>query len=157
MDSTNQVLGEALIKIGRILSEAGRELRKLDAAQSPPTQPPDEPSLMELLGRQRAAALWATKRVAYWRSTTVEAMTGKGRTQNEAQARQLVWYVLRQTTPMSLPELGRLFDRNHTTVLSGINRIAEHMRVVPDNYPWMAQLIQEVEAVLRGETPNASP
>ncbi len=38
--------------------------------------------------------------------------------------RQVAMYLARELTPHSLPELGRMFHRDHTTVLYGCNKIA---------------------------------
>ena len=48
----------------------------------------------------------------------------KSRTRDLAHPRQAAMLWLRNNTNLSLPEIGRLFDRDHTTVLHGI-RAAE--------------------------------
>jgi len=41
-----------------------------------------------------------------------------------ARIRQIAFYLCRNHTARSLPEIGRAFDRDHTTVLHGVRRIA---------------------------------
>ena len=41
-----------------------------------------------------------------------------------ARIRQIAFYLCRNHTTRSLPEIGRAFDRDHTTVLHGVRRIA---------------------------------
>lgn len=40
-----------------------------------------------------------------------------------AHPRMIVMYLGRQITPMSLPQIGRYFDRDHTTVLHATRRV----------------------------------
>lgn len=54
------------------------------------------------------------------RGVTREELCGRGRTKNVAFARQELWWHLRRSPGMSFAEIGRLFDRNHTTVMAGI-------------------------------------
>ncbi len=54
------------------------------------------------------------------RSVTREEVCGRGRTRNVARARHELWWELRRNPGMSFGEIGRLFDRNHTTVMTGV-------------------------------------
>lgn len=47
---------------------------------------------------------------------------GRSRTRRVVAARQAAMLAVRRQTDMSLSEIGRLFDRDHTTVLHGIRR-----------------------------------
>ncbi|MBX3228038.1 MAG: hypothetical protein KIT84_27565 [Labilithrix sp.] len=53
---------------------------------------------------------------------TRDDVCGRGRTRAVSAARQELWWRLRNhpTTAFSYLEIGRLFDRNHTTVLFGV-------------------------------------
>jgi chromosomal replication initiator protein len=47
--------------------------------------------------------------------------------------RQVAMYVLKETTTLSLPEIGRLFsDKHHTTALHSIRKIAAKREEDPD-------------------------
>jgi chromosomal replication initiator protein len=41
-----------------------------------------------------------------------------------ARIRQIAFYLCRTHTTCSLPEIGRAFDRDHTTILHGVRRVA---------------------------------
>ncbi|MBC7237394.1 MAG: hypothetical protein H5T69_16255, partial [Chloroflexi bacterium] len=52
-------------------------------------------------------------------------ITGRRRTRDIAMARQVVMYLARELTPMSLPQIGQaLGGRDHTTVMHGCDKIA---------------------------------
>ena len=44
------------------------------------------------------------------------------RTQVAALARFLAWWLVRRRTTLTYPQIGRLFDRHHSTVISAIDR-----------------------------------
>jgi chromosomal replication initiator protein len=50
-------------------------------------------------------------------------MRSKRRAQRVSRPRQIAMYLARELTPKSLPHIGQLFDRDHTTVISAIKRI----------------------------------
>ena len=54
------------------------------------------------------------------RGVTREELCGRGRTKNVALARQELWWHLRRHPGMSYDEIGRLFDRNRTTIMGGV-------------------------------------
>ena len=59
---------------------------------------------------------------------TVEDIRGKRRTREIAQARHVCIYIMRTVTEMSLPSIGRVFNRDHTTILSSIETIQAKIR-----------------------------
>ena len=59
---------------------------------------------------------------------TVEDIRGKRRTREIAQARHVCIYIMRTVTDMSLPSIGRVFNRDHSTILSSIDTIQEKIR-----------------------------
>ena len=64
-------------------------------------------------------------RVASYFAVSMEEIVGPKRNRAVALARQVAMYLVRELTPMSLPQIGReLGDRDHTTVLYGIEKIA---------------------------------
>ena len=46
--------------------------------------------------------------------------------------RQVAMYVIREKTGMSLPEIGREFGKDHTTVMNAIRKVEEKMAKDPD-------------------------
>lgn len=55
---------------------------------------------------------------------SVAALKGRSRRQLPARARMLAMYLAWELTPLSLSQIGRYFDRDHTTVLHGCREIA---------------------------------
>lgn len=60
-------------------------------------------------------------------AVTFEEIHGRGRTRRISQAREELWWQLRchPGASFSYAEIGSFFDRNHTTVMSGVRA---HMR-----------------------------
>ena len=56
-----------------------------------------------------------------------EELTGTKRNKNIAQARHIAIYLIRTLTDMSLPAIGNIFNRDHTTVMSSLNAIAKRI------------------------------
>jgi chromosomal replication initiation ATPase DnaA len=54
------------------------------------------------------------------RGVTRDEICGRVRTRTVARARQELWWRLRAGRAFSYEEIGRLFQRNHSTVLHGI-------------------------------------
>lgn len=65
--------------------------------------------------------------------------------------RQVAMYVTRTTSRLSLPQIGQLFGRDHTTVLYGVRRIATKMK---SDLVLRAQVRQLLKAV--AESPTCS-
>jgi chromosomal replication initiator protein len=57
----------------------------------------------------------------------VPALQGRSRSRAIARPRQIAMYLIREETGESLPRIGSLFGRDHTTVLYGCDRIADLM------------------------------
>jgi hypothetical protein len=68
------------------------------------------------------------------RNVTREEICGRGRTKAIAAARHELWWHLRHhpSFRFSYEELGRLFDRNHSTVLQGVRA---HQRSIRGAFP----------------------
>ena len=56
-----------------------------------------------------------------------EDMVGSRRTKDIATARHVAVFLIRQVTDMSLPNIGKLFNRDHTTVLSSCETVEKRM------------------------------
>ncbi len=56
------------------------------------------------------------------RGVLLDEVCGRGRSQAVVAARQEVWYLLRNdpARSFSFSELGRIFDRDHTTIRAGV-------------------------------------
>lgn len=62
------------------------------------------------------------REVCELKGCTVEEVKSKARTQHVAWVRQDCMLALRENTRMSLPSIGRMFNRDHTTVMWGIKQ-----------------------------------
>ncbi len=67
-------------------------------------------------------------RVAEKYEVTVESIKGTRRTKNIMQARHVAIYLIRTMTDMSFPQLGRMFDKDHATVMSSYNKIVNEIK-----------------------------
>jgi chromosomal replication initiator protein len=66
------------------------------------------------------------RRVAEHFGLTVEEMLSDRR--RPARPRQVAYYLCRELTPSSLPQIGRAFQRDHTTIYAGIITIERLIR-----------------------------
>lgn len=76
-------------------------------------------------------------------SLTSEDVKGQRRTRNTALARQIAMYSIRRLTNLSLQDIGDIFEgRDHTTVLSSIQKIEKNISTDPE----FAQMIKDITA-----------
>lgn len=72
-----------------------------------------------------------------------EDIRGQRRTRNTALARQIAMYQIRILSNLSLQDIGNIFEgRDHTTVLSSIQKIEKNIRSDPE----FAQMIRDITA-----------
>jgi len=64
---------------------------------------------------------------AHYFNLTVDDLTGSNRTANIALARQVAMYLCRDLTELSLPKIGALFGRDHTTVMHAYRKVSDMM------------------------------
>ncbi|MCH3949881.1 MAG: chromosomal replication initiator protein DnaA [Acidaminococcus sp.] len=76
---------------------------------------------------------------------TTEELLGKKRTRNIAYPRQIAMYLCRELTSLSLPRIGEIFARDHSTVLHACEKITKDQ----ENDPVFAKKIQELTAKLK--------
>jgi len=79
---------------------------------------------------------------------SVADLVSKSRSRPLTNARHVAMYLIRETTGMTLPKIGELFDRDHTTALHGINKIDKNMR---DREPVYRQ-VQDLSRIIRNRT-----
>ena len=65
---------------------------------------------------------------ARYYSLAVADLVSKSRSRPLTNARHVAMYLVRECTGMTLPKIGELFDRDHTTALHGINKIDKNLR-----------------------------
>ncbi len=80
---------------------------------------------------------------------TVEDFRSKSRTRHLTTGRQIAMYLVREMTEMSLPEIGRAFDRDHTTVIHAKDKIADLMQERQKIYDQVLELTSRIKAQAR--------
>ncbi len=73
-----------------------------------------------------------------------DIVSGK-RTKEIANARHVTVYVIRSVTDMSLPNIGKIIDRDHSTVLSSIEAIEKRMAQNPVFRAEIEEMIKEIK------------
>lgn len=76
----------------------------------------------------------------------VEKLQGSGRSKDMVLPRQVAMYLVREMTDYSLPEIGKVFSRDHTTVLHSINKIEDYLKNISE----MENIIKTLKANIRG-------
>ena len=72
-------------------------------------------------------------------------LIGKSRVKDVAQARHIAIYLIRTITEMSLPNIGKLFNRDHSTVISSIDAIEKKISSSPAIEIEINELIKEIK------------
>ncbi len=73
-----------------------------------------------------------------------EDIVGARRTKEVAAARHLAIYLVRTITEMSLPNIGKVFNRDHSTVMSSIEAAEKRIRLEPMLEIEIKEMIREV-------------
>lgn len=71
-------------------------------------------------------------------------LESKSRTKDIAQARHIAIYLIRSITEMSLPHIGKMFNRDHTTVISSIEAIDKRRALSPSFDNELSDLKKEI-------------
>ena len=67
-------------------------------------------------------------------------MQSSRRARTVARPRQIAMYLAKQLTSRSLPEIGRKFDRDHTTVMPAVRKVEE--LILEDGFALPLPLLQ---------------
>ena len=76
-----------------------------------------------------------------------EDIVSSKRTKDIANARHIAIYVIRQVTEMSLPNIGKILGRDHSTVISSIDTIEKRMAQNPAFRAEMEEMVKEIKGV----------
>ena len=76
-------------------------------------------------------------------SVTMEQLLSPERTQSVVTPRQLAMYIARKFTPKSLPEIAKMFDKTHATILHGVKNIEKRLDVEPELKSSLAEILAE--------------
>lgn len=83
--------------------------------------------------------------VARYFELSLDELYGNSRAAAIAQARQIAMYLCRELTSLSLPKIGQLIGRDHTTVMYANNKIAELMKERRSVYNQVTDLTQIIK------------
>ncbi len=76
-----------------------------------------------------------------------EDILGRRKTDNVVMARQVAMYLLRELTVLSLANIGKAFNRDHSTVVNAINRVNEMMEEDCSFEAQVEDMIKDMQAV----------
>jgi chromosomal replication initiator protein len=105
-------------------------LIKVTAVYALTGQPLTEELCAEVLGDVIPAAKpldaeQIQREVARYYKLAVDELRGERRVKHIAHARQVAMYLCRTLTPASLPEIGKKFNKDHSTVLTSVRKIEQ--------------------------------
>lgn len=83
--------------------------------------------------------------VANYFHLTVEDLKSERRAREVARPRQIAMYLCKQLTPRSLPEIGRRFNRDHTTVIHAIKQIEKLKPIDGELRAAVVSILQSLE------------
>lgn len=84
--------------------------------------------------------------VARYHSLKPADLIGKKRTSEVTMPRQIAMYIIRETTDLSLPNIGKSFGgRDHTTVMHAIKKVEQEMTVNPTFRHQVEELIKNLK------------
>jgi hypothetical protein len=78
----------------------------------------------------------------------VDEILGRCRDMKHAHARQIAMYLCRTSTPLSLPRIGEIFRRDHTTILHGCRAVTNNGRLLGV----AEEIATAAQSALRGES-----
>ncbi len=76
---------------------------------------------------------------------TEENIKSKNRTDTVANARHTAIYIIKELTDLTLNEIGKIFGRNHATVIASINKAQTNMRTVKNADADIKRMIKEIK------------
>ena len=80
---------------------------------------------------------------------SVEELKSKNKQRRISDARQICMYLIREMTDMSLPRIGELFNRDHTTVLHGYRSVSTAMADDLEMRSMLADMQRELQQGIR--------
>ena len=73
-----------------------------------------------------------------------ENIKSKNRTDSVANARHTAIYIIRELTDLTYNEIGKIFDRNHATVIASINKVTTNLRTIKNADADIKRMIKEI-------------
>ena len=78
---------------------------------------------------------------------SIDDIKSKKKTDNIANARHVSVYLIRKLTDLSLKDIGKIFGRDHSTIISSVNKIELNIRTVKNYENEINTLIKEIKGV----------
>ena len=84
-------------------------------------------------------------------------LMGRSREERYSWPRMVAWYALREGCNWTLQEIGEAFDRDHSTIHSGVKRVALRFRTTGVDRALIAQVMAAAPAVISAMRPDTGP
>ena len=84
----------------------------------------------------------------------VDDLTSKVRTEQFVIARHVAWYLERKLWALSYPQIGNIYDRDHSGVMAGIKHVAERVAALDMRY---VPAIDKIEAMINRQRDEVEP
>ena len=75
----------------------------------------------------------------------VDQMKSKKKTDNIANARHVAIYLIKQQTELTLKEIGAIFGRDHSTVISSIDKVEKNIKTINNYEAEVNRLLKEIK------------
>jgi len=85
------------------------------------------------------------KTVSKHHGISEEQIKSKNRTDSVATARHTAIYLIKNLTTLTLNEIGKIFGRNHSTVLASIHNVETNMRTIKNADTEIKRMIKEIK------------
>ena len=83
-----------------------------------------------------------------------EHILGRRRLRRYADARQMAMQLVRQSTKLNLTDIGRLFDRDHSTVIHATNSVKNLIGISDDYRDEFNQILGEYDRLIKELQPD---
>ena len=83
-----------------------------------------------------------------------EHILGRRRLRRYADARQMAMQIVRQSTKLNLTDIGRLFDRDHSTVIHAINSVKNLISISGDYRDEFNHILGEYDRLMKELQPD---
>ena len=85
--------------------------------------------------------------VAQFYDLDVDVIKGQGQNKTVSTARNVAMYLIRNMNEISLQEIGAIFNRHYSTVISSVKRVETLIRTDPD----MGEIIRDLKSSINGK------
>ena len=144
LDLSNEVCNYIAINITNNVRQIEGTVKKIMAYHNLSQMPLDLPNVTRAIsdmfkaeGNTLPTPSLVISQVCKFYSIDEIVLRGSKKNKGTAEARQLAMYLIRQLTNLSLPDIGREFNRDHTTVLHSIRKVESTLKagnsVLQDN------------------------